>query len=59
MVTVGEFSRPARERTRALAALLASAGMKAQAVENLVEERWKKLVWNIPVQQIPLDSRGA
>jgi 2-dehydropantoate 2-reductase len=59
MVTVGEFNRPARERTRALAALLASAGMKSEAVENLIEERWKKLVWNIPFNGLSIAEGGV
>ena len=47
-MTLGEFGRPASERTRAIAALFAGAGVNCVAVENLLEARWRKLVWNIP-----------
>jgi 2-dehydropantoate 2-reductase len=47
-VTVGEFGRPPAARTHGLAALLVAAGLKAEVVENLVESRWRKLMWNIP-----------
>jgi 2-dehydropantoate 2-reductase len=58
MVTVGEFGRPPQERTRALAGLLASAGMKANVAENLVEARWSKLVWNIPFNGLSIAEGG-
>jgi 2-dehydropantoate 2-reductase len=54
MVSVGEFDRPPQARTRSLAELLRSAGMKAHVVENLVEARWSKLVWNIPFNGLTL-----
>jgi len=47
-VTIGEFGRPPEARTEALAGLLRSAGVKTQVVEDLVQARWRKLVWNIP-----------
>lgn len=47
-LTLGEFGRPPNDRTRAIAALLVAAGVNCTAVENLVEARWRKLVWNIP-----------
>jgi 2-dehydropantoate 2-reductase len=47
-MTIGEFRGKAVERTRVIAALLAQAGVDCVAVDNLVEARWRKLVWNIP-----------
>jgi 2-dehydropantoate 2-reductase len=58
MVSVGEFGRTPMERTRALAGLLSSAGMKANVVENLVEARWSKLVWNIPFNGLSIAEGG-
>ncbi len=48
LASVGEFGRPAGERTRALVDQLSASGIRAQAVENLLEARWRKLIWNIP-----------
>jgi len=47
-VSIGEFGRRSSPRTRALAAQLGAAGIRAHVVEDLLEARWKKLVWNIP-----------
>jgi len=47
-LTLGEFGRPAMERTRALAAQFSAAGVKMRVVDDLVSARWHKLVWNIP-----------
>lgn len=47
-ITLGEFGRPASERSRGIAELFKSAGVNCLAVENLIEARWRKLVWNIP-----------
>ncbi len=58
MVSVGEFGRPPMERTRALAGLLSAAGMKTNVVENLVEARWSKLVWNIPFNGLSIAEGG-
>lgn len=58
MVSVGEFGRAPMERTRALAGLLSSAGMKTNVVENLVEARWSKLVWNIPFNGLSIAEGG-
>lgn len=47
-VTLGEFNRPAGARAHALAHQFVAAGVKARVVENLLEARWRKLVWNVP-----------
>jgi len=57
-VSLGEFGRPAAPRTQALAGLLASAGIKAPVVENLLEARWRKLVWNIPFNGLSIAEGG-
>jgi 2-dehydropantoate 2-reductase len=48
MISIGELVGPAVERTRALADLIGRSGIKSQAVDNLLEARWQKLMWNIP-----------
>jgi 2-dehydropantoate 2-reductase len=58
MVSVGEFRGPPVERTRAVAGLLSAAGMKVNVVENLVEARWSKLVWNIPFNGLSIAEGG-
>jgi 2-dehydropantoate 2-reductase len=47
-VTLGEFGRGAGERVRALAEQFGAAEVRTQVVEDLLEARWRKLVWNIP-----------
>ncbi|MEI6035773.1 MAG: 2-dehydropantoate 2-reductase [Verrucomicrobiae bacterium] len=47
-LSLGEFGRPPLGRTRALADGFHSVGIEARPVNDLVGERWRKLVWNIP-----------
>jgi len=58
MVSVGEFGRPPQARTHALADLLRSAGFKTNVVEDLVEARWSKLIWNIPFNGLSVAEGG-
>ncbi len=58
MVSVGEFGGPPVARTHALAGLLQAAGMKAFVVDNLLEARWRKLVWNIPFNGLSIAEGG-
>ena len=48
VMTIGKFGKPAGERTHAVAAIFAKAGVKCEAQDNLEEMRWRKLVWNVP-----------
>jgi 2-dehydropantoate 2-reductase len=57
-VTIGEFGRPPQARTHALAGFLRSAGVKSHVVENLIEARWRKLVWNIPFNGLAIAEGG-
>ena len=41
LILLGEFGRPAQARTRELARLFESAGVKCEAQDNLEEMRWK------------------
>jgi 2-dehydropantoate 2-reductase len=59
MVSIGEFGRPVAVRTRSLAEQLVAAGFKTNLVENLVEARWNKLVWNIPFNGLSIAEGGV
>ena len=58
-VALGEFGRAPADRTRTLAAQFEAAGVKARVVENLVEARWRKLIWNIPFNGLAVVHRCA
>jgi 2-dehydropantoate 2-reductase len=58
-ISLGEYRRPVSERVEALADAFRSAGIEARAVENLVTERWRKLLWNIPFNGLSIAAGGA
>ena len=58
-LSIGEFCRPASARAHAIAAAFREAGIEASAVENLVTERWRKLLWNIPFNGLAIAAGGA
>ena len=47
-LSLGEFKGPPADRTMAVVGDLQRAGIEAKAVQSLITERWRKLVWNIP-----------
>jgi 2-dehydropantoate 2-reductase len=47
-LNLGELAGMAKERTRNLARQFSHCGVECRVVDNLMEERWHKLVWNIP-----------
>lgn len=47
-VNLGEFAGAAGARTHHLAREFRSCGVECAVVDDLMEERWRKLVWNIP-----------
>jgi 2-dehydropantoate 2-reductase len=57
-ISLGEFGRPAGDRARVIADLLARAGMKLRVADNLAEARWQKLIWNIPFNGLAI-ARGG
>jgi 2-dehydropantoate 2-reductase len=59
LMVVGEFGRPATDRTHAVAALFQRAGVKCKAQNNLEEMRWKKLVWNVPFNGLAITAGGV
>lgn len=58
LMMIGEFGRAAADRTRAIAAVFAKAGVKCEAHDNLEEQRWRKLVWNVPFNGIAIAAGG-
>jgi 2-dehydropantoate 2-reductase len=59
LMVVGEFGRPASDRTHAIAALFQRAGVKCKAQNNLEEMRWRKLVWNVPFNGLAITAGGV
>jgi 2-dehydropantoate 2-reductase len=57
-ITLGEFGRPAAERTHAIAGLFKTIGVKCTAVDQLAEARWRKLIWNIPFNGLSIAAGG-
>lgn len=58
-ISIGEFGRPGSERLGVLVEAFKTAGVDAAAVENLVTERWRKLLWNIPFNGLSIAANGA
>ena len=58
-ISVGEFNRPATARTHAIVEAFRRAGIEANAVDNLVAERWRKLLWNIPFNGLAIAAGGV
>lgn len=57
-LSIGEFQRRPMERTRAIGEMFNAAGIETHVVENLVTERWRKLVWNIPFNGLSIATGG-
>jgi 2-dehydropantoate 2-reductase len=58
IVSFGMFGRPAGARLLELAAQFKAAGVTVRVVDNLVEARWNKLVWNIPFNGLSIAEGG-
>lgn len=57
-LSLGEYGRAPMDRTQALGALFSAAGVETHVVENLITERWRKLVWNIPFNGLSIAAGG-
>ncbi|SRR5581483_5299852 len=57
-LSIGEFNRPPRARTREIVDAFCEAGIDAKLVRNLITERWRKLVWNIPFNGLGIAARA-
>jgi len=57
-LTIGEFIGSPKSRTRALAREFKQSSVVCRVVDNLMEERWGKLVWNIPFNGLTIAAGG-
>ncbi|HEY8932698.1 MAG TPA: 2-dehydropantoate 2-reductase [Rariglobus sp.] len=57
-IVAGEFAGPAQARTRALAELFQTAGVKMTVSDSLLGARWRKLVWNVPFNGLAVTGGG-
>ena len=57
-LTIGEFIGSPRSRTRAVAREFQQSSVVCRVVDNLMEERWRKLVWNIPFNGLTIAAGG-
>lgn len=58
-VSIGEFVGPPQERTHAIANAFRTAGIDTEVVGRLMNERWRKLVWNVPFNGLAIAAGGA
>lgn len=58
-ISIGEYRRAPQPRTRSIVEAFQRAGIDANVVENLLTERWRKLVWNIPFNGLSIVANGA
>lgn len=58
-LSIGEYRRAPQSRTRAIVAAFQEAGIETHLVENLLTERWRKLLWNIPFNGLSIAAGGA
>src|SRR5262249_22074486 len=58
-IALGEFGRAPLARTRALVAQFEAAGVTTRVVENVLEARWRQLVWNIPFNGLAVAHGGT
>ena len=57
-IVIGEFSGPSRPRDCEIAGIFGRAGVKMSVSESLAEERWRKLVWNVPFNGLSVVGGG-
>jgi 2-dehydropantoate 2-reductase len=58
-ISVGEYQRPVSSRVQALVDAFIQAGIESTAVDALLTERWRKLVWNVPFNGLSIAANGA
>ena len=58
-LSLGDFGRPPGSEVRAVAAALGAMGVDVRVVESLGEERWRKLIWNIPFNGLSIAAGGV
>ena len=58
-LSIGEFHGPPQARTARIVQDFLDSGIEARAVQNLITERWRKLVWNIPFNGLGIAARAS
>lgn len=58
-ISIGEFLGGPQARAAAIVEAFGRAGIEARVVENLITERWRKLLWNIPFNGLAIAAGGA
>jgi len=57
-LNLGELAGVAKERTHKRAREFSQCEVECRVVDNLMEERWRKLVWNIPFNGLAIAAGG-
>lgn len=57
-LSIGEFAQPSRAPTKGIIDLFTAAGVASQMANNLLLERWRKLIWNIPFNSLSVLGGG-
>src|SRR5947207_3804584 len=57
-IVLGEYGRAAQARTHAVAAEFERADVTCTVTDDLLRERWSKLVWNIPFNVLSILAGG-
>jgi len=58
-VSIGEWQPAKSGRAAVIASRFQAAGITAEAVPNLAETQWKKLLWNIPFNGLAITEGGV
>lgn len=57
-IALGEFTGPAKARTRTIGEILNASGIPCKVHDSLAAVRWRKLVWNIPFNGLAIAGGG-
>jgi 2-dehydropantoate 2-reductase len=57
-LTIGEFKGDPLPRTHEVAGLFQRSGVVCRVLENLMLERWRKLIWNVPFNGLSITAGG-
>jgi 2-dehydropantoate 2-reductase len=57
-LNLGEHAGVVKERTHNLAREFSQCGVECRVVDNLMEEHWRKLVWNVPFNGLTIAAGG-
>jgi 2-dehydropantoate 2-reductase len=57
-LSIGEFGQPSRAPTTEIIELFKSSDVTCRMADNLLLERWRKLIWNIPFNSLSVLGGG-